>query len=149
MSSACTDEPVDTDNDETPNYIDTDSDNDGIGDIDEGTSDCDNDGIANYIDFIDDCPDRVLVAETFSPNGDGINDYFVIPLISEHPQNELTVFNRWGAQVYSKVNYDNSWDGRSSSSTLNSDILPEGTYFYVLKLDDGSRVLKGFIYIKR
>lgn len=149
MSSACSDEPVDTDNDETPNYIDTDSDNDGIGDIDEGTSDCDNDGIANYIDFIDDCPDRVLVAETFSPNGDGINDYFVIPLISEHPQNELTVFNRWGAQVYSKVNYDNSWDGRSSSSTLNSDILPEGTYFYVLKLDDRSRVLKGFIYIKR
>jgi len=149
MSNACTDEPVDTDNDGTPNYLDSDSDNDGVADIAEGIDDCDNDGTVNYIDAIDDCPDRVLVAETFSPNGDGINDYFVIPIISEYPQNELSVFNRWGAQVYTKVNYDNSWDGRSSSSTLNSDILPEGTYFYVLKLGNDSRVLKGFIYIKR
>jgi gliding motility-associated-like protein len=149
ISDACTDEPVDTDNDGTPDYLDSDSDNDGVADIAEGIDDCDNDSTANYIDAIDDCPDRVLVAKTFSPNGDGINDYFVIPIISEYPQNELSVYNRWGAQVYTKVNYDNSWDGRSSSSTLNSDILPEGTYFYVLKLGNDNRVLKGFIYIKR
>ncbi len=44
--------PVDTDNDRTPNFVDTDSDNDGVLDKVEGTGDSDNDGIPNYIDAI-------------------------------------------------------------------------------------------------
>lgn len=48
--------PVDTDNDRTPNFVDTDSDNDDILDRVEGTGDSDNDGIPNYIDAINNLP---------------------------------------------------------------------------------------------
>jgi gliding motility-associated-like protein len=149
MTNICGTSPVDADADNIPDYRDEDSDNDGVADKVEGTDDCDNDGVVNYLDAFDNCQGRLQISETFSPNGDGINDFFVIPAIVDYPQNEFTVFNRWGAKVYSKVNYDNTWDGRSISAGLNSDVLPEDTYFYVLKLGDGTRVLKGFIYIKR
>ncbi|MFT3740215.1 MAG: Ig-like domain-containing protein [Breznakibacter sp.] len=149
MENICNDTPIDSDNDGTPDYLDTDSDNDGVPDKTEGFDDCDNDGVPNYRDYFDDCENRLKVPETFSPNGDGINDFWVIPVIADYPENQLTVYNRWGTEVYHKTNYDNSWDGRSSVSTLGKDILPEGTYFYVLKLGKGEATLKGTVYIKR
>ncbi len=87
------------------------------------------------------------IPSTFSPNTDGINDYWVIRGIEDFPDNELFVYNRWGGLVYHKKRYNNTWDGRSDSSTLGSNQLAEGTYFYVLKL--GSRVEQGTVYIKR
>ncbi len=72
----------------------------------------------------------LLLPDAFSPNGDGFNDYFVIMGISDF-QNELTVFNRWGKEVYHQVNYRNDWNG----TTANSKDLPEDTYFYILTID--------------
>ncbi|GEM_PF-4556567 len=146
----CVDSPADTDNDGIPDYIDLDSDNDTFSDQEEGTEDCDNDGIANYIDQFDDCTDEVIAPEVFTPNGDGQNDYFIIEgaTSDDLKANELFIFNRWGGQVFHMVNYDNSWDGKSSSGTLGSNQLQEGTYFYVFKTKSG-KVLKGTVYIKR
>ncbi len=92
---------------------------------------------------------NLIIPNGFSPNGDGINDYFVIPGIHHYPDNELIIFNRWEKIVYQSKNYQNDWGGKAEKGIiLDKEILPEGTYFYVLKLSKDSPVLKGFIYLK-
>lgn len=79
----------------------------------------------------------------FSPNGDGINDYYTIGNLEYYPGNQLTVFNRWGAQILKVKNYQNDWDG-----TWQQVDLPVGVYFYVL--DDGKgKVHSGYIQLSR
>lgn len=65
----------------------------------------------------------VFVPNVITPNGDGVNDYLVFPLIELLPGSTLTIFNRWGEVIYKSDNYQNNWDGHD----LNS-----GTYFFVL-----------------
>lgn len=86
----------------------------------------------------------VYLYNTFTPNNDGINDYFFVGNIDKYPQNRLEVYDRTGQQVYAKTGYDNSWDG-----TNYGDRLPETTYFFTLDLGDGSPVLYGHVTILR
>ncbi len=86
----------------------------------------------------------------FSPNNDGVNDYFVVDGISNAPNKELTIINRWGVEVFHSPDYKNDWDGKSKSG----EDLPEDTYFYILKVKDiynagKSRVYQNFVVIKR
>ncbi|MBN2779167.1 MAG: gliding motility-associated C-terminal domain-containing protein, partial [Bacteroidales bacterium] len=83
---------------------------------------------------------ELIQNNVFTPNNDGINDYFVISNLEMYPDNELVVLNRWGNEVYSKKSYDNSWNGSN---------LTEGTYFYVLKVKmcDEYKTLNGYITI--
>jgi len=93
---------------------------------------------------------EVSVPEGFSPNGDGINDVLVIRGLELYPNNELLIFNRWGNKIYEANGYMNDWDGTSMFGiTVGDDELPEGTYFYILKLDDDSEPIKGYVYLKR
>jgi gliding motility-associated-like protein len=148
ISDPCTDDPIDTDEDGIPDYLDSDSDNDGYPDKEEGDDDCDGDGIADYIDAYDDCADYVSVPEGFSPNGDGVNDRFVIKGIKDFPNSRLMVFNRWGNKIFEATGYLNDWDGRSDNSlTVGSKIIPEGTYYYIIDLGNGDKPIKGFVYI--
>jgi gliding motility-associated-like protein len=149
ITDVCVDDtPRDTDGDLTPDYRDLDSDDDGVPDAQEGTGDCDSDGIANYIDRFDDCGNRLNIPATFSPNGDGFNDQWVIQGVRDFQNNELSVFNRWGSLVYHKKPYDNTWDGKASANVMGPEDLPEGTYYYILILDN-QQTLKGSVYIKR
>ncbi|RLD25901.1 MAG: hypothetical protein DRI54_03925, partial [Bacteroidetes bacterium] len=84
----------------------------------------------------------------FSPNGDGINDYFEILDVEKYPNAKLTVYNRWGAEVYHSNHYSNDWDGRATNTLFGSDVLPAGTYFYILELGNGSEPYTGYVYIK-
>ena len=86
----------------------------------------------------------------FTPNGDGVNDTFVIEGIETIPNNELIIFNRWGVEVYRKKNYDNSFAGISDGRVTvnNSSELPVGTYYYVLEIP-GQKDLAGPFYINR
>ncbi len=88
------------------------------------------------------------VPTIFTPNNDGVNDFFVVPCLLDqdrYPQNQVVVFNRWGDEVYkSPVPYANDWRG-----TFNGEDLPPGTYFYIVDLGDGSRPLSGYIVIQR
>ncbi|SDX51749.1 gliding motility-associated C-terminal domain-containing protein [Lutibacter oricola] len=86
-----------------------------------------------------------------SPNGDGINDTFVIEGIELRPNNVLYIYNRWGALVYSKKSYDNTWGGFSEHDLTikRSKGLPEGTYFYILKFMDENVNWQGWIYLRR
>jgi len=81
----------------------------------------------------------------FSPNGDLANQYFVIDCITNFPGNELTIFNRWGNIVFNEKNYQNNWDAKYNGSDL-----PDGTYFYKIKFNDGiSKDKNGFLIIAR
>jgi len=96
------------------------------------------------------CPDDFFIPEGFSPNGDGINDYFVIIGIENYPDNTMVIFNRWGNKVFEASPYVNTWDGTNTFGlTVGGNQLPIGTYFYLLDLGDKSDVIKGSIYLNR
>ena len=91
-----------------------------------------------------------FIPEGFSPNGDGINDLFVIRGIDNYPTNKFVIFNRWGNKIYEASPYQNKWDGTTSLGlTVGGNELPVGTYFYILDLGDGSDIIKGTIYLNR
>lgn len=77
--------------------------------------------------------DRPAPADVFTPNDDGINDKWEIMCLFDFPDNELTVFNRWGAQVYKASGYDQNWDGTNATDNKP---LEQGTYVYVLHYTD-------------
>ncbi|MBF4515358.1 gliding motility-associated C-terminal domain-containing protein, partial [Flavobacterium sp. ANB] len=95
-------------------------------------------------------PICLTVYNEFTPNSDGANDLFRIDCIESYPNNELKVYNRYGALVYSQKKYENDWDGTANvSGVINrGDMLPTGTYFYVIDIGDGT-VKKGWLSIMR
>ncbi|MFH6967726.1 gliding motility-associated C-terminal domain-containing protein, partial [Flavobacterium sp. FlaQc-28] len=89
-----------------------------------------------------------------SPNGDGLNDKFVIDGIDCFPNNTVRIYNRYGVQVYEKKGYDNvtnPFEGFSDGRTtvVRGDKLPTGTYFYTLEYDDSGKQVQrsGYLYI--
>jgi gliding motility-associated-like protein len=81
----------------------------------------------------------------FSPNDDGQNDFFVIHGIEVYPDNEITIYNRWGNVVYSAANYQNEWNGFNN----NGEEIPDGTYFVVLKLGGANEPITGYVDLRR
>ncbi|KAF2338486.1 PKD domain-containing protein [Flavobacterium tistrianum] len=90
-------------------------------------------------------PNCLKIYNEFSPNDDGQNDFFYIDCIERYPNNQLEIFNRWGNLVYYQKGYKNTWDGKADGSAKT---LPEGTYFYILDLGDGSKKTSGWVYLK-
>lgn len=87
---------------------------------------------------------------TITANDDGLNDVFVFDILeqnsNEYINNEFIVFNRWGDVVYEAKPYNNDWGGTNQ----NGKPLPEGTYYYILRLDLAEGiVLKGDVTILR
>ena len=80
----------------------------------------------------------------FSPNGDGINDYFVIKGADQYDVT-LMIFDRWGSKVYESSHYKNDWNGTSKSGEK----LPDGTYYYIVNLGPNAKSLVGYIMIHR
>jgi gliding motility-associated-like protein len=108
-------------------------------------------GCEQEASFLLDQPLAPVLYTGFSPNGDGSNETFQIKNIHRYPDNRLTVMNRWGDVVYEMAGYDNSWDGTPNKGiVLYGDKVPEGSYFYVFRLGDGSgEKITGYIVIKR
>jgi gliding motility-associated-like protein len=145
------------DTEDEVDYRDIDDDNDGIDTIEEDDNDdgdptnddCDQDLTPNYLD-ITPCN---IVPNGFSPNGDGKNDTLIVPALSTYMDFEMEVFNRQGSKVYEyKRNgalTPEWWDGRSSGHlNLGNDVLPDGTYFYLIKFNrDNRKPETGWIYI--
>lgn len=109
---------------------------------------CDQNGLcANAgVNLIVTCDSTVTTTTGFSPNGDGVNDNWVIQGI-ETKQNTVTVFDRWGNQVISFTNYNNTntaWDGKNSNGVE----LPAGTYFYSIDIPN-EKSKKGWVEITK
>ena len=145
--------PLDTDKDGLADYVDTDTDGDGILDKDEDDTnlgnlpDCDKDGISNRLDK-DLCD--LLKPRGISPNGDGKNDYLIIPGILRYQPNHLMIYNRWGNLVFKSDNYLNDWNGIANRGTiLYGEELPEGTYFYLIRIEGESETRKGYLTLWR
>ncbi|MCB0793758.1 MAG: gliding motility-associated C-terminal domain-containing protein, partial [Flavobacteriales bacterium] len=97
---------------------------------------------------LDDCL-TLTIPDAFSPNGDGVNDTYVIDNLEYYPNNSIQVFNRWGSKVLDRSPYNNDWDGKSENSLNWGEQLPESTYYYVLDLGNGTDAYTGFIYLRR
>lgn len=85
--------------------------------------------------LMNDC--MVLAPNVFTPGSDGVNDLLVFQGLEDYPNSRLNVYNRWGNKIYESLNYQNNWNG---------DKVVDGTYYYILTLNDG-RNLTGFITI--
>lgn len=80
-----------------------------------------------------------------TPNGDGVNDKWVIPNIDMYPDNEVMVYDKAGRVVFTKRGYNSEWDG-----TINGTKLKEDAYFYVIKFNkDGALPIRGYVSIVR
>jgi gliding motility-associated-like protein len=82
------------------------------------------------------------VPNAFSPNGDGINDNWVIKYLESYPGATIDVYNRYGQPVYKSVGYDNPWNGLYNGSPL-----PIGTYYYIINPKNGRKTITGSVTI--
>ena len=96
------------------------------------------------------------INNAFSPNGDGVNDIFIIPILFNYLDFEIEVFNRWGTKVYYYNNNGNTspswWDGYATVGLLqgSSKPLTVGTYYYIIHLNNKVKEkITGWIYLNR
>ncbi len=86
--------------------------------------------------------------DIMTPDGDGLNERFLINCIEEFDQNNLRIFNRYGQMVFETDNYDNTWNG----TTNDGETLPDGPYYYILEytdFDGNTQQMKGSITLLR
>jgi gliding motility-associated-like protein len=85
----------------------------------------------------------VIPPNAFTPNNDGVNDTWSIPLLDYYPNCTVSVFNRTGQQVFTSNGYGKNWDGKSKNQTT----LPFGVYYYVIKLSGKHQAFAGSVSI--
>ena len=146
-------------------YLAGDCDGDGLTNEEEigldhkKPQDNDNNGVPDYLEktaYINK-PGEIEIYNSVSPNGDGDNDVFVIRNIENYPNNTVSIYNRWGVLVYEVDGYgqnDKVFKGISEGrvTVQQSQELPEGTYFYVLRYENTAgdeKQRSGYLYIKR
>lgn len=161
----------DTDDDGTPDYLDSDDDGDGILTRDENpdpdgngipadAKDSDGNGIPDYLQpSINTSDDDLVVYNAVSPDdSNGMNDVFTIKNIENYPDNTVTIYDRWGNKVYETTHYNqngNIFTGEASGDTRygNGVRLGQDTYFYTIEYRKDSntafRKKSGYLYLKR
>ncbi|MDP2386936.1 MAG: PKD-like domain-containing protein [Bacteroidota bacterium] len=92
------------------------------------------------------CTVQIITHTGFSPNNDGVNDVWVISGIDASP-NKVTIYDRWGNEIWDGENYDNTsvvWSGKNK----NNEELTAGTYFYMIKVKD-QKAVRGWVEITK
>lgn len=84
----------------------------------------------------------ISIPNTFTPNGDGINDTWAIKDLSSDKECKITIFNRYGDVIYFSKGYSDTWNGTSKGN-----IIPDGTYHYIIT--SNKQVLSGSVTIIR
>lgn len=79
---------------------------------------------------------EVQFPKIFSPNGDGVNDFWLWTNTLDYAGCRLTIFNRFGKAVYEMLSYDNTWNGRTNTGQL----LEEEAYYYVISCDNKNEI---------
>jgi gliding motility-associated-like protein len=87
----------------------------------------------------------IIIPNTFTPNGDGINDAWNIEYLAQYSNASIDIYNRYGKHLYHDIGYSKPWDG-----TLNGKQVPVGTYYYVIDLHYNSiKTHTGYVTIVR
>lgn len=81
---------------------------------------------------------KLAFYNVITPNGDGQNDLFIIDNVTLYPGNSLSIYNRWGRQVFTATDYQNNWGGEAGTAP--------GMYYYLFKLADGTTT-KGWVEV--
>lgn len=87
---------------------------------------------------------KIAAPNTFTPNNDGINDYWDIKEIDTYPDCHITVYDRYGQQVFQSNGYPKPWDGKTGGQPL-----PAGTYYYIIDLKNNLPKQSGWVMIVR
>jgi gliding motility-associated-like protein len=85
-----------------------------------------------------------FIPSVFTPNNDGFNDTWFIEGMWQYPNCVVKVFNRWGQKLFESKGYSTPWDG-----TAEGNDCPVADYYYIIDLQNNTRVLTGTITIKR
>ncbi|MDN5285215.1 MAG: type sorting protein [Mucilaginibacter sp.] len=85
-----------------------------------------------------------VVPNTFTPNGDGINDTWEIKYLDSYPNCTVDIFNRYGTKLFASMGYPKAWDGTYRGSSL-----PAGVYYYVINPKNGRSAMSGSLTILR
>lgn len=88
--------------------------------------------------------EQLQVPNTFTPNGDGINDFWIIHNLQSYPKGEIQIYNRYGSQVFRSIGYPAPFSGK-----LNGTDLPAGVYYFIIDLKAGCKLITGSITIIR
>jgi gliding motility-associated-like protein len=161
----CSSNPINITVPLSTSFLNGDCDNDGLLNGEEMGSnvnypnDSNGNGIPDYLEVNNHTvsEDNLEVYSSLTPNGDGNNDVFIIRNIENYPENNVSIFNRWGIIVYDVDGYGQNnkyFKGISEGRiTINSqDELPVGTYFYIIKYKNNNGEQKqrsGYLYINR
>ncbi|MFZ9241117.1 MAG: gliding motility-associated C-terminal domain-containing protein, partial [Chitinophagaceae bacterium] len=87
---------------------------------------------------------KPIIPNTFTPNGDGINDTWKISNLEIYPDCLIEVYAANGQQVFKSEGYLNPWDGKKNGIDL-----PSGTYYYVVYPKSGRKQIVGYITLVR
>ena len=88
---------------------------------------------------------KITTVNTFTPNGDGVNEFWTIKNIDNYPRAHVNVYTRNGQSVFESNGYGKPWNG-----TRNGSKLPAGTYYYIIDLnEDNLPKLSGWLLIIR
>lgn len=85
---------------------------------------------------------EIVIPNSFTPNGDGVNDEWNIAGLNTYSGASVKVFNRYGSVVFESKGYETAWDGKFNGSDL-----PHGTYYFIIDLGNGEKVHRGPITI--
>jgi len=86
---------------------------------------------------------KITIPNTFTPNGDGINDIWYVEALDTYPESTTQVFNRYGMEVFKSKGYSKPWDGK-----YNGQPVPSGTYYYIIDLKNGNK-FSGWLVVAR
>ncbi len=84
-----------------------------------------------------------IIPNAFTPNGDGVNDYWEIKHLESYPGATVQVFDRYGRLVFTSLGYTKNWNGRTSAN----EPLPIGTYYYIIDPKNGREKMGGSVTI--
>ena len=84
-----------------------------------------------------------FIATAITPNGDGVNDTWVLGGFEYYPECKVNVFNLWGQTVFSSTGYTAQWDGR-----FNGQLLPIGDYYFTIDYAADKEVIMGTVTVK-
>ncbi len=93
--------------------------------------------------FVEGNKNCFFIATGITPNGDGVNDTWVLGGFEYYPECKVNVFNRWGQLVFSSVGYSSPWDGK-----YNGEPLPVADYYFTIDYSEEKDVINGTVTLK-